>query len=145
MKENFRIYLAGAMSGLSFEEMSSWRLDVINRVKRIYPNDYKVRVVNPVDYYNFKEVLHQSELEVMKFDLNKVKKSDLVIVNMEHLNTSIGTIVECYEAHKNDIPVLAFGSDELYGNLHPWIQCCITRHDPKIADTLKYVKDFYLT
>ena len=42
------------------------------------------------DYYNFISVEYDSELEVQKFDLDKVKNSDLVIVNF-NVRTSIGT------------------------------------------------------
>lgn len=45
----------------------------------------------------------------MQFDLMKVKSSDIVIVNLNGLNASIGSCIECYEAWKKDIPVLAFG------------------------------------
>ena len=31
--ENCRIYLSGAMSGLSFEEQSKWRKQVMNAIK----------------------------------------------------------------------------------------------------------------
>ena len=81
----------------------------------------------------------------MKFDLARVTESDLVVVNLDGLNTSIGSIVECYEAWKRGSPVLAFGIDEEYENLHPWVQCCITRHDQTYKETIEYIKDFYMT
>lgn len=80
----------------------------------------------------------------MKFDLARVKESDLVVVNIECLNTSIGSIIECYEAYKNDIPVLAFGNKKLYEKLHR-IQCCITRHDKNYRECINYISDFYMT
>lgn len=41
---------------------------------------------------------YQNEQEVMKFDLNLVRGSDIVIVNINGLNTSIGSVIEVYEA-----------------------------------------------
>lgn len=145
MKE-LTVYLIGKMSGLTFEEMNTWRKNVTYdlRVKAGIA-DVKVNIINPVSYFSFEEKQYQSELEVMKFDLSKVKSSDIVIVNMDGLNTSIGSCIECYEAYKNEIPVLAFGKDELFKNLHPWIQNCITRHDSSYIETNKYILDFYLT
>ena len=144
MKE-LTIYLAGAMSGLTMEEMNTWRLSaksLLLTASELF--DTKLNVINPVDYFNFENSRHQSEMEVMKFDLSKVKSSDIVIANMEHLNTSIGTCIECYEAWKNDIPVLAFGGDGLYKNLHPWIQNCITRYDKYYDNTVSYIRDLYM-
>lgn len=144
MKE-LTIYLAGAMSGLTMEEMNTWRLSTKSLLLTVSElSSTKLNVINPVDYFNFENSRHQSEMEVMKFDLSKVKSSDIVIVNMEHLNTSIGTCIECYEAWKNDIPVLAFGGDGLYKNLHPWIQNCITRYDECYDNTVSYIKDLYM-
>lgn len=143
--DNLQIYLAGKMSGLSFNEMNEWRKNIKNIIKgyAMYVG-VNVSVINPVDYFNFEEKKHKSELEVMKFDLNKVKSSDIIVVNMEGLNTSVGTCIELYEAYKRDIPVLAFGSEEKYNELHPWIQCFITRYDNDHYDTAFYINEFYM-
>ena len=145
MSKELTIYLAGAMSGLTIEEMNMWRNKVNQNLRRVAAMaDVKVNVINPVMYFNFDNNRHQTEMEVMKFDLSKVTSSDIVIVNMDKLNTSIGTCIECYEAWKKGIPVLAFGSDYLWDNLHPWIQNCITRHDVNYIDTVNYINDLYM-
>lgn len=104
-----------------------------------------VDVINPVCYYNFENPKHQNEKEVMKYDLAHVKTSNIIVVKLDGLNNSIGSCIELYEAYKKEIPVLAFGSNELYEELHPWIQCCITRHDETYKDTVNYIKDFYMS
>ena len=140
------IYECGRMSGLSFEEMNTWRVCLKTDIKQIAENvGINVRVTNPVDYYNFREQRHQTELEPMKFDLAKVNESDLVVVNLDGLKTSIDSIIECYEAWKSNIPVLAFGNKEDYENLHPWVQCCITRRDKNYRECINYISDFYMT
>ena len=146
MMNKLKIYLAGKMSGLNYEEMSKWRSNIKARLEKV-ASDTKtaVDVINPVSYYNFLNPRHKSELEVMKFDLAKVKSSDLVVVKLSGLNTSIGSCIECYEAWKNEIPVLAFGDKDTYEQLHPWVQICITRWDKTYKETTEYIKDFYMT
>lgn len=140
------IYESGKMSGLTYEEMQSWRIYLKAALEQVAENaGVNVRVINPVDFYNFVTQRHQTEIEIMNFDLARVKESDLVVVNLDGLSTSIGTIIECYEAYKREIPVLAFGSDEDYENLHPWIKCCITRHDKNYKECINYISDFYMT
>lgn len=140
------IYECGKMSGLSFDEMNNWRANMKVALIQIAENSgCNITVVNPVDYYNLQEVKHQSELEIMNYDLSRVKKSDLLVVNLEGLDTSIGSIIECYEAYKSGIPVLAFGSQIDYGKLHPWIKCCITRHDKNYRECINYINDFYMS
>ena len=63
---NLSIYLAGAMSGKSFEEMNTWRVEIKNMLTHMaLYYDCDVKVVNPVEYYNFNEKRHKSEKEVM--------------------------------------------------------------------------------
>lgn len=143
---NLTIYLAGKMSGLKFEEMNMWRILVKQQLRRVSmcTDLDNLKIINPVDYFNFEEKRYKSELEVMKYDLSRVKNSDLVIVNLEGLDTSIGTIIECYEAYCSNIPVLAFGYSGDYEKLHPWIKCCITRYDNTYEECVEYVRDFYM-
>lgn len=144
MKE-ITIYLAGKMSGLSHNQMNTWRLETENLLRNYSSvTNSTVNIINPVSYYNFEEKRYKSEREVMQFDINKVRGSDIIIVNMEGLNSSIGTCIECYEAYKREIPVLAFGSQELFNEVHSWVQCCITRKDDNYIETCKYIKDFYM-
>lgn len=144
------IYLAGAMSNLTYEQMNSWRVRLKkNILQEVLLYDVKARIINPVSYYNFEYPVYKTEKEVMQFDLNLVRNSDIVIVNLDGLNTSIGTCIELYEAMKNNIPVLAFGDietyDETYENLHPWIKECISRVDSSEKELIEYLKDFYFT
>lgn len=146
MDKRMRIYLAGKMSGLSFETMNDWR-EKIKKLFEHYSTYYSVdlSVINPVDYYNFKEKKHQSEREVMQFDLSLIKSSDIIVVNLDGLNTSIGSCIELYEAYKRDIPVIAIGTYEMYENIHSWVKECITRIENSDEQAVKYIRDFYFT
>ncbi len=140
------IYECGRMSGLTTNQMRAWRDYFKTAITQVAENiGVNLRVINPCDYYSFDVKRHQTEDEIMKFDLARVKESDLVVVNLEGLNVSVGSMIECYEAWKNDIPVLAFGNDKDYETLHPWVQCCITRRDKNYRECINYISDFYMT
>lgn len=145
INDKLQIYLAGRMNGISFEEMNAWRKEIKQKLLlQSMITDCDIVIVNPVDFYNYKNIRHQNELEIMNFDLVKVKTSDIIIINMEGLNESIGSCIECYEAYKNGIPVLAFGGNDLFMKLHPWIQNCITRYEKTDNDIVNYIRDFYM-
>lgn len=140
-----KIYLAGKMSGLPFEEMNEWRVK-LKEILTTYANysDTNIKIINPVDFYNFEKPKHQNELEVEEFDLAHVVSSDIVIVNLDGLDSSIGSIIELHNAkYHNKIPVIAFGSKENYNKLHPWTKNDITRVEKTIYDVAAYIKDFY--
>ena len=146
MKNNgLTIYLAGKMAGLSIEEQTTWRKFVAAELDKYSDMaNYKTNVISPCDYFNFEEKRQQNEREVMNFDISLVRSSDIVIVNTTELNSSIGSVIEIYEAYKNDIPVIAYDEKGWYRILHPWIKCCITRTDSCVKDICEYIKDFYM-
>lgn len=144
-RNGLTIYLAGKMSGLSDSEMRQWRNLLKSELEKYSDMaNYKTNVVSPCDYFNFNEQRYQNEQEIMKFDLSLVKNSDIVIVNTNGLNSSIGSIIEVYEAWKNDIPVIAYDENGDYKTIHSWLKCCITRADSCVIDICEYIKDFYM-
>ena len=144
--KQLKIYEAGKMCGLTFSEMNNWRVELKNKLLNAAENaDYKLLVINPVDFYNFEEQRFQSEEEVEDYDLAHVTTSDIIIVNLDGLNTSEGSKIELHDGNfHNKIPVIAFGDAELYNNLHPWIKRDITRFEKNIDDVVEYIRDFYL-
>ena len=139
---NFFIYTAGGMSNLTFEEQKEWRHDLKHYLENeIDSKFYKVHVINPVEYYNFELKRHDSELEVMKFDLGKVKTSDMIIVNFNDPK-SLGTMAELAVAYEYDIPII--GLNESNHILHPWqIEFC-NKILYSRSELLNYVATFYL-
>lgn len=77
--------------------------------------------------------------------MNHVITSDVIVVNLEGLNSSDGTKIELHDAkYHNRIPVIAFGDRKLYDNLHPWVKENITRVEEKVEDVVRYIQEFYM-
>lgn len=141
----FQIYLAGGMQNLSFTKQNEWREKIrkslISRCKKSCADTKPMNIINPVDYYNFKEKLFDTEKEVMRFDTNFVRNSDLVIVNANDPK-SIGTSMEIAIAYEHHIPVLILNKD--IEPLHTWwieMSDRVFRDSDSLCD---YVTDFYL-
>ena len=139
MNNKFTVYIAGKMSGLTLEEMNSWRLKT-ERLLRI-SSDNKIHTINPVGYYNFEMNPNDyTESEVKKFDLHMLKRSDLTIVNLD-FSDSIGTAMEICMAHDVwDKPVIGFGKNKS----HPWMELCITKRCETLEEAVRYIIDYYL-
>jgi nucleoside 2-deoxyribosyltransferase len=132
-----KIYLAGKMSGLSFEEMNKWRQDIKNRLSVNYPD---INAINPVEFYSF-EVYDKMKCipkEVKEYDLWLVKNSDLILVNLDYPD-SIGTAIELHMAQEWKIPVVGFGKTKN----HDWIECCLTRKCKNMEEAIDYIISFY--
>lgn len=134
------------MSGLSFDEMNNWRQELKMQLQLSAEiSGYQIQVINPVDFYNFEERKYQSEDEVRDYDLAHVISSDIIVVNLNGLSTSDDTKIELHDAkYHNRIPVIAFGSKDLYEKLHPWIKGNITRVEENIEDVVMYIQEFYM-
>lgn len=139
--ETIKIYLSGGMSALNLEEQSKWRKQIINAVKFNYDCEKNSVFFNPVDYYNFEEVRHRSEREIMEFDLNALRNSDLVVVNFNDPK-SIGTAMELMLAKERNIPVIGYGINGQ--TVHPWLLECCTRVCENLKETVEHIVDFYL-
>ena len=142
--ENYRIYLSGGMSGLSLEEQKSWRDRVINAIKYgEYEINKSLIFFNPPDYYSpcDEEPQYKTEKEVMEFDLNQLRKSDLVIVNF-NVPHSIGTAMEIMLAKELNVPIIGLNKDGY--KLHPWLVECTTRMCDTMREMVDYVANFYL-
>lgn len=139
--ENVKIYLSGAMGSISFEEQSKWRQQVQDAIKFNYDCEKKPIFFNPVNYYNFEEVRYKSEREVMEFDLNALRHSDLVIVNFNDPK-SIGTAMELMLAKERNIPIIGFGVNGQ--TIHPWLLECCTRVCDNLREAVAYIVEFYL-
>lgn len=116
------VYLAGAMSYYfntdQHDYPKKWREDAKKYVKKLYDD---ITLVSPTDYFEIVKNYHQSDTEVMRFDLRMVRESDIVLVNLKDLHTSLGTSDEILYAFISGKPVIGFLEDESeVKNIHPW-------------------------
>lgn len=129
------------MGNLSFEEQSKWRQQVQDAIKFNHDCEKKPIFVDPVKYFNFTEKRHKSEREIMEFDLNAVRNSDLIIVNFNDPK-SLGTCAELAIAYEMKIPIV--GINKNGQELYPWLECFCNRMCESLKEAVEYVADFYL-
>ena len=136
----FKIYLAGKMSGLTFEEMNGWRAEATWLLNEVLESN--IKVISPCLYYNFDmDSSTYTEKEVRDFDLYQVKTSNVILVNL-NFSDSVGTAIELHMAGNEwDVPVVAFRSKSRKS--HPWIDLSVTKMCESLEEAVQYIKDFY--
>lgn len=142
---DYLIYLCGGMGKFgkeNFAEGNKWR-GYCKQALETYECNYRVTAINPNDYFNFVDEpqKYNTQDEVMRFDLNKLRDSNLVIANFNDMY-SLGSMAEIAIAYDRGIPVI--GLDEGNQNLHPWQVCMCERIFNNIDEMLDYIEDFYL-
>lgn len=152
MSNKLTIYLAGRMGGLTKIEYNTWR-EILKKKLEIAAEccNSIIQVINPADYFDFDNMEGHTGKEIMQFDLNMVRQSDIVIANVNGINESIGTSIEVYEANRLNIPVISYSDvldakkGDIFDKIHPWIkECLATKLMFHADDVVQYVKDFYM-
>lgn len=131
-----KVYLCGAMSGLTFEQMNEWRVNAKHLFQRYAEN---IHTENPCNYYNFEMNPNTyTQKEIKDFDLWLVRNCNLILVNLDYPD-SIGTAIELETAQNNNIPVIGFGTTLN----HPWIELNITCKKNTLEEAIEYIMSFY--
>ena len=73
---------------------------------------------NPTKFFTY--LSNATEKEIMRYELNKIRESSVILVNLKDLDKSLGTSDEILLAYLNNIPVIGFDEtcDEV--SVHPW-------------------------
>lgn len=138
---DFTIYLAGGMSSIPSEEYTKRRNVITSLLLSRKSDKLSLNIIDPSRYYNYDFKYHETEKEILRWELNKVRNSNLIIVDLT-VEKSVGTIVELAIAYENKIPIIGVNADK--ENIHPWLEEICDRTFSNIIDGVDYVTGYYL-
>lgn len=106
MNNKLKIYLSGATKQVD-EDFQSWR----NRCLTLCQNGYytKIDFVDPISYFNYTDQQPQTDKQCLDLFMWQIENCDILLVNLDNSNVSIGTGMEIEHAYCNNIPIIAFG------------------------------------
>lgn len=145
--KTYKIYTAGAMSGRTFAEQMNWRMRIDHEIRN--KTDAPIQFIHPPMYYEYGAHLEKCDDEVKQWETAQIRDSDIVIVNLEGANDSVGTHYELATADA----VNAFGNRHIYiiglGNsdvehVHPWIRLSLHREEENYAKAAEYIVNYLL-
>ncbi|MBN2325849.1 MAG: nucleoside 2-deoxyribosyltransferase [Candidatus Omnitrophica bacterium] len=125
------IYLCGPIMGEVQGEARQWR----EEAKRTLSENY--RLLDPMRR-DFKDNEVDSANEIVEFDLQDIRDSDILLVN--YCKPSIGTAMEVfYAAHDQGKFVVAF-SNFPFADCNPWMVKFCTKILPSLEEAISYIK-----
>lgn len=133
--QTFKIYLAGA-SKHEPDEGTGWR----EELEKDFCEEESIEIINPLKYFKYSENWHQSDKQVKYYYLSRIKRSDLILVNLNNSDSSCGTCQEIQYAVDCGIPVIGFGTVNIYNWLKVDCQCVFNTVD----EAMEYIVDYYL-
>lgn len=141
-----KIYTAGKMAGLPYEKQMAWREEIESAIRD--RTNKQITFIHPPKFYTYDRPDFQSEKEVKDWELNQVRNCDIVIANLDGINTSVGThfelsAVDSINSTSNKhIFIIGFGDTEI--QLHPWIELSLHRKETNIDDVADYIVRYLL-
>lgn len=129
--KQFKVYLAGPITGESWQEANEWREDFKRQFESNYPQligysplRHKTYLQNETKiHHSYEDTVFSSQRGIFARDLNDVLTADLVFVNL--LNTkiiSVGTVMEIAWAQGFNIPRIVVMEKENNIHEHPMIR-----------------------
>lgn len=133
------VYLAGKMTGLTYEEMMEWRIHAENFLRIPDTGESKFRIINPVDT-DFGTT--PSKREMVHSNKFQISNSDIVLAELNHEEVSIGTLFEIAYANEKGKPVIVWGKNKKIID-HLWVEESITKAFDTLFDACVYIRRNY--
>lgn len=143
MSKTYKIFTAGKMGGLTYEEQMKWRKDIEQKIK--WRTDENVVFIHPPQFYSYTDRISETEKKTWK--MSQIKDSDIVIVNLSNIEDSIGTHIELglidgmNQFGYKQIHVVGIGKPNTN---HPWIELSMLHQEDLIEDAAAYIVDYLL-
>jgi len=125
-----RVYLGGAIHGLTENEASIWRMHATEALEAV-----GYAVLDPMRH----GITDDLGINVVDLDLADIYRSEILLVEMDHTDCHyIGTCMEIQNAWENEKEIIVWG-DANWG--HPWIKHHMTKQFVLFKDALEYLVD----
>ena len=152
------VYLAGPISGLTYQEATGWREDVIRElgrfgIKALSPLRAEVHLRNHEGLLNDCQTAEEhleagcqalamstprGVVERDKFDCTRCS---VLFINLRGAKrVSVGSMIEIGWANANDIPIVLIMEDEGNCHDHAFVRECCAFRTPRISEGVEIVK-----
>ncbi|MHB8281270.1 MAG: nucleoside 2-deoxyribosyltransferase [bacterium] len=115
-QDKIKIYLAGSIDGLTYEQATDWRIHFTKTLKKRFAD--KIEILDPTKKYqdgtfsaddilDLKNFSQEEADDIFVKDIKMLSDTDLIIAYMQAQSANIGTIYEIGYAYAKKIPIIA--------------------------------------
>ena len=135
---SLKVYLSGSAKNVD-EQFQNWRQECYTcQLIGYYPS---LKFINPLAHFDYKRNKPKTDKQCLDLFMWLVDKSDILLVNLDHSENSIGTAMEVEHAYCNNIPIIAFGKKE-----NTWYNWVVERASvvfDSLSSAIHYIDDSY--
>ena len=143
---DYKIYTCGKMGGWPYSKQMGWRREIDHAI--VIRSKIPVKFFHPPIYYNFEVKRYKDENEIMEYDLAKLRECDILVVNLDGIESSIGSCFEIATANamnnfgNKHIFIIGIGDED---SVHPWIKSSMSRCERDVDSAADYIATFLIT
>lgn len=140
MKE-LKIYLAGACKGL-VDSGITWRINALEdfAAAERYLDHIRYKLYDPTEYFPRDGSKNMNSKQTKAFYTKYlISKCDLILVNLNDTENSVGTGQELQYAVDREIPIIGFGKK----NVYEWLPDDCDVVFETIEEAIDYIINFY--
>lgn len=138
MKNRINVYLSGAIKNMD-AEFQDWREHCSDFIlSGFYPH---LNIIDPNKFFNYTDKQSKTDKQCMDLFMYLLKKSDVLLVNLDNSNCSVGTGMEVEYALCNNIPIIAFGNKP--ETWYKWVEISAAVILEDVEEALEYINNSY--
>lgn len=140
--KTYKIFTAGKMGGLSYEEQMKWRSELENAIRT--KADKRVIFIHPPDFFDYD---FPDQKTAKEWEINQIIDSDIVVYDLSNIKDSIGThmeigIVQAVNRLSNKhIATVGIGKPDTD---HPWIQSSMFYQVVDVKEAADFIVTYLL-
>ncbi len=133
-----KIYLSGSTKNVD-ESFQSWR----TYCETLTNNGYYTQLdfIDPISYFNYTNKQSKTDKQCLDFFMWLIEQSDVLLVNLDYSNVSIGTGMEIEHAYCRNIPIIGFGKKE--DTHYNWVKVRCSVMFDTLDQAIDYINDKY--
>lgn len=136
--KKLNVYLSGNVRNAE-DDFQNWRDECFDYAQ--YYNN--LNFIDPVKYFNYTNKQPKTSKQCLDLFMYVIEKSDVLLVNLDLSNSSIGTAMEIEHAFCKGVPVIGFGWDKL--TWYNWVEerCSVVFEN--LEEAIIYISGTYGT
>lgn len=136
--KKLNVYLSGSVKN-SDETFQDWR----ERCGRLQEHDTSLSLnfINPINYFNYTDKNPQTDKQCLDQFMWLIDKSDILLVNLDNSQNSVGAGIEVEHAFCKGVPIIAFGQNK--DTWYNWIELRASVILRDLFEAISYIDSYY--
>ena len=144
-----KIYLAGSIDGLTYEEATGWRIEFVKRLHKLFGDNIvifdptlKLHTCNykPDDIVDLKHFPEREQIQTFKDDIQAISQTNIGVINIQGKSKGIGTVFEIGYMYAKGVKMLGYIDKTNPLEQHPFINNAVDLYGT-IKDVFRAVRD----